>query len=215
MKKIVLLGDSIRMQYDKYVKTALEGAAEVYYPPENCKFVQYIMRFIGDWKRDGNWPSDIDLVHWNVGLWDVIELDGEGPITSLEYYTEAIARVNRRLRRIFPSAKIVFATSTSVVERGYKSPNFKRTNSIIEQFNEAAKAALANTDTIINDLYTKTLNIPEEFRSDMTHFNTPLGTEYMGKSVLSVICRELGISKTEVNLEDFEPEKYSKENIGK
>ena len=32
MKKIVLIGDSIRMGYDKYVKMALEGVAEVYYP---------------------------------------------------------------------------------------------------------------------------------------------------------------------------------------
>ena len=31
MKKIVLLGDSIRMGYDKYVKEALADVAEVYY----------------------------------------------------------------------------------------------------------------------------------------------------------------------------------------
>ena len=35
MKKIVLFGDSIRMGYDKYVREALEGTAEVYYPEEN------------------------------------------------------------------------------------------------------------------------------------------------------------------------------------
>lgn len=32
MKKILLIGDSIRMGYDKYVKLAFEGEAEVYYP---------------------------------------------------------------------------------------------------------------------------------------------------------------------------------------
>ena len=29
MKKVVLLGDSIRMGYDKYVKEALDGVCEV------------------------------------------------------------------------------------------------------------------------------------------------------------------------------------------
>ena len=40
MKKIILLGDSIRMGYDKYTKMALEGVAEVFSPEENCRFTQ-------------------------------------------------------------------------------------------------------------------------------------------------------------------------------
>ncbi|MBO5010011.1 MAG: hypothetical protein J6D20_04860 [Clostridia bacterium] len=31
MKKVILIGDSIRMGYDKYVKEALDGVAEVWY----------------------------------------------------------------------------------------------------------------------------------------------------------------------------------------
>ena len=37
MKKIVLIGDSIRMGYCEYVKNSLRDVAEVYYPPENCR----------------------------------------------------------------------------------------------------------------------------------------------------------------------------------
>ena len=114
MKKIVLIGDSIRMGYDKYVKESLDGIAEVYYPEENCKFAEYVLRFIGEWKKRGEWPCDIDLVHWNAGLWDVLDVDGEGPLTSLDYYKEAIGRIDRRIRRIFPNAKIVFATSQRI-----------------------------------------------------------------------------------------------------
>ena len=36
MKKVVILGDSIRMGYDKYVKEALKDVAAVYYPKDNC-----------------------------------------------------------------------------------------------------------------------------------------------------------------------------------
>ncbi|MBQ8441190.1 MAG: SGNH/GDSL hydrolase family protein, partial [Clostridia bacterium] len=110
MKKIVLIGDSIRMGYDKYVKEALDGVAEVYYPAENCRFSQYTLRFLHDWKKKGEWPDDVDLVHWNVGLWDVIELYDEGPISSPEHYAEMLRRINKRIRMLFPKAKVVFAT---------------------------------------------------------------------------------------------------------
>ena len=55
MKKIVLIGDSIRMGYDKYVKEALEGVCEVFYPEENCKFAEYVLRFVHEWKKNGGW----------------------------------------------------------------------------------------------------------------------------------------------------------------
>jgi len=35
MKKIVLIGDSIRLGYETYVKEALAGVAEVFSPKEN------------------------------------------------------------------------------------------------------------------------------------------------------------------------------------
>ena len=215
MKKIVLIGDSIRMGYDKYVKDALEGSCEVYYPTENCRFAEYVLRFIGDWKKSGEWPDDIDLVHWNAGLWDVIDLDQEGPITSLDYYKEAIARINRRMHRLFPKAKIVFATSTAVIEEGYLSPNFKRHNDDIELFNSTAIKALEGSGTVIDDLYEITKDIPRECCSDMTHFNTPKGRATLGNQVLSVICAELGIEIPDIAKKTFIPENYTEENIGR
>lgn len=38
MKKILILGDSIRQGYDKYVKMSFQDVAEVYYPGDNCRF---------------------------------------------------------------------------------------------------------------------------------------------------------------------------------
>ena len=214
MKKIVLIGDSIRMGYDKYVKEALEGVAEVYYPSENCRFSQYTLRFLHDWKSKGEWPDDVDLVHWNVGLWDVIELYDEEPISSPEHYAEMLRRINKRIRMLFPKAKVVFATSTAIREEGYKSPAFHRHNAIIERYNAVALETLKDTETLINDLYAHTVNAPAECCSDMTHYNTKEGAAYMGGKVLSVICKVLDIAASEVNIEGFELEKYSADNIG-
>lgn len=213
MKKIVLIGDSIRMGYDKYVKQALSDTAEVFYPDENCRFAEYVLRFVHEWKSRGNWPTDVDLVHWNAGLWDVCEIFGDEPLTPIELYKNLIRRIDQRLRFLFPNAKMVFALSTAVIEEQY-GEGFKRTNSVINAYNDAAKEALSDTDTVFNDLYSVTENCPRECCSDMTHFNNPLGAARVGGQVLTVICEELGISANEVNIEGFELHKYSKQNIG-
>ena len=211
MKKVILIGDSIRMGYDKYVLESLEESAEVYYPSENCKFAQYILRMLGGWKN--KWPEDIDLVHWNAGLWDVIELYGDGPLTPIEYYAQMIKRVDKRLRLFFPNAKIIFATSTAVIEAGNTADHF-RSNANIEAYNQAAIEALKDTDTIINDLYALTKDAPEEWHSDRTHYKTPKAIQAIGGQVVDVICKELEISAKEIDMETFDPTRYSKENIG-
>ena len=213
MKKVILLGDSIRMGYDKYVKDALAGVAEVYYPEENCKFAQYLLRFVHDWKATGKWPTDADIVHWNAGLWDVLELYGEEPMTGEAQYAEMIARIDRQLRRLFPKAKIIFATSTSVQEEKYR-PEFKRRNETIARYNDIAIKALEESNCLINDLYGLSLTLTDSCWSDVTHFNTADGRKAMGGRVLDVICREIGIAASEINIENFVPEKYDDKNIG-
>lgn len=213
MKKIVLIGDSIRMGYDKYVKDALSNAAEVYYPGENCRFAEYVLRYAHDWKKKGKWGDDVDLVHWNAGLWDALELFGDEPLTTLAYYEDVLPRIDKRLRMLFPKAKIVFATSTSVKEEWCR-PEFKRHNATIEKYNAVALRALSHTDTVINDLYSLVKDVPDSYRSDFVHFYTPMGTELIGGRVLSVICELLEITPSEVNIENFEPERYSSSNIG-
>ena len=213
MKKIILIGDSIRMGYDKYVKEAFSETAEVYYPADNCRFATYIIRFVHEWKKKGEWPEDADLVHWNAGLWDVPEIMGDEPVTPIEHYAVQIARIDRRLRELFPKAKIVFATSTAVEEEKF-GPVFKRRNATIEAFNAAAIKALEGTDTVIDDLYAVTASAPEGCHSDMTHYSTPAGIEHVGGAVIGLISRELGIKPKAVDMDTFYPEAYPKKVIG-
>ena len=213
MKKIVLIGDSIRMGYDKYVKNALQGVADVYYPNENCRFAEYVLRYAHEWKRSGEWPDDVDLVHWNAGLWDALELFGDEPLTSLSYYEQAIARIDKRLRMLFPNAKLVFATSTAILEHKC-SAHFRRHNATIEEYNKTAIRALSQTDTIINDLYEITKDCPEEYHSDAVHYYTDAGTDLIGKKVLKVIENTIGAVPMEQDAQNFERENYSTKEIG-
>ena len=202
MKKIILIGDSIRMGYDKYVKDALKEEAEVFYPNENCRFAQYVLRSVSDWRNDGKWGDDADLVHWNAGLWDTLRLYGDEPLTPPEMYAEMIRRVDKRIRFLFPKAKFVFATSTRVIEERY-GRDFKRYNRDIEEYNRIAVEALKDTDTVINDLYSFTASLPESYYSDVTHLYTAEGTNAMANKVLDIICAELGIEKQNYDVKNY------------
>ena len=68
--KILLIGDSIRKGYDEYIRMVFDGIAEVYYHDENSRFTTYIIRQLYEWKSLIGCGDDVDLVHWNAGLWD-------------------------------------------------------------------------------------------------------------------------------------------------
>jgi hypothetical protein len=177
MKKIVLIGDSIRMGYDKYVRAALDGKAEVLFPEENSRFAEYVLRTVIDWKNNGKWGDDVDVVHWNAGLWDTLTLYEDGTLTPLNVYVDFIKRIHKRLTTLFPKAKLIFATSTPVLEDKYPDHKISvRYNADTRAFNAAAAAALTelgeetarkvyDRHRILTEFLTS-IGVPEEVASE-------------------------------------------------
>ncbi len=196
MKKIVLIGDSIRKGYDKYVKMAFADVAEVYYPKENCRFAAYTLRFLPAWKAEFECGDDVDCVHWNVGLWDSLVLFDEH-LTPIEIYEYYIERVCNQIQRLFPKAKVIFATSTPVIERLFKEN--KRYNKDIERYNAAAAEIAKKHGFTINDLYSVAAAAPEEYHSDLTHYYTKEGTQLLAGQVIACIENRLGIKATQLD----------------
>ncbi len=184
-KKIVLLGDSIRLGYDKYVKMAFEDVAEVYYPSVNCCFASYLLRYLYDWKLKMGCGDDVDLVHWNAGLWDtLILLDGENH-TPIAEYAAYVERICRTIGMLYPNAKMVFATSTTAQEELYV--DYKRSNKDVVRYNEVAVEIVKRYGGQIDDLYTLTKEAPKEYHSDRVHFYTKEGTKLLSNQVISCI----------------------------
>lgn len=196
MKKILLLGDSIRLGYERYVKEMFDGHAKVYSPGDvNGGMAQFIQRWLNEWKRRGNFPDDMDLVHWNAGLWDVLRICGDEPLSSPAFYAETLERVHKRIKLLFPKAKIVFALSTWVQEDLYQG-EYQRYNKDIELFNEIAIKTLKPLGEEFDDLYSVTKNAPKECFSDMTHFNTVEGIKLVGNKVVDCLCLHVGIDRS-------------------
>ena len=126
-KKVVLLGDSIRLWgYGTRVPEMLGDDYEVFQPEDNCRFVKYTLRGLFDWQ---DILKDADIIHWNNGLWDCTEIFDDGLFTSEEEYTENMLRVATLLKKITPN--VIFATTTPVWDEFEWTHNDK-----IERFNE-------------------------------------------------------------------------------
>ena len=193
MKNLLLIGDSIRKGYDKSVKKTLEGKANVIFPEENCRFAAYLLRHFHEYFNDIN-GEDIDVIHWNAGLWDCLRLFGEDPHTPIDVYAYYIERLCVRIKKICPNAKVIFATSTRVIAE--KMPDdFKRYNEEIEAYNKVAVDIVRKHGFEVNDLYAASAALPEEAHSDTVHYYTPMGTEAFTKQVLSFVVPALGIEE--------------------
>ena len=200
MKKVLLLGDSIRQGYDRFVKKAFEDKAEIYYPGDNCRFAQYILRTLHDWKDELKLGDDVDCVHWNAGLWDTLILYNDGVLTPLSAYENFVDRICRRIKVLFPKADIIFATSTPVLEDMFPEPQKgMRYNKDIEIFNNAAAEIVIKNGGKINDLYGLLCNAPREFHSDMTHFYTKEATKVITDKVVSVIEESIGVRAEKID----------------
>ena len=146
MKKVTLLGDSIRMiGYGTKVPELLGDEYEVFQPEDNCRFVKYTLRMLFDFREQ---IKDSDVIHWNNGLWDITSglFDDGLPFTSEEEFVENMLRVARELKKL--GKRVIFATITPVHEEYvYNS------NAVIRRYNEIIVPKLQEMGIEINDLY--------------------------------------------------------------
>ena len=144
MKKVTLLGDSIRlMGYGARVEQALCGECEVFQPEDNCRFAKYTLRGLYDWQKQMKGSS---VVHWNNGLWDTCELYGDGPFTDEGEYVNNMLRIADILQSRY--GKVIFATTTPVSEK-----NQHNNNPTIARYNTVLVPLLRERGVRINDLY--------------------------------------------------------------
>ena len=205
MKNVLIIGDSIRMGYDKSVKKTLQGKANVIFPSDNCRFASYVLRYFHEYLGNVK-GEDVDVIHWNAGLWDCLRLFEEEPHTPIEVYKYYVERICIRIKKLCPNARVIFATSTAV-QSEKMSRDFKRYNEEIESYNEAAVSVVKKYGHEINDLYSLSKSLPEESHSDPVHYYTPLGTQEFTNQVLSFLTNALGIEEKLEYREDMYTDK--------
>lgn len=192
MKNVLLLGDSIRQNYQGYVKESLRGIADVYYPNDNGRFCQYTLRYMHEWVRALSHHGEIefDIIHFNCGLWDILRLSNEDkPFTGEEQYAGLLKRIADRIRFLCPGSQIIFALTTKVIEPGFE-PGIsvgERRNADIEKYNGIAERVFRAMQIEIDDLWSVSNVLSDEAHSDMVHFETELGIRALGNQVVDCL----------------------------
>ena len=180
-KKIVLLGDSIRLLgYGETVAKALADDFEVWQPTDNCRFASYTLRGTYDWRAN---IADADIIHWNNGLWDIHRIVEGDVFTPVDRYVEEMLRIAKVLLQY--SKTVIFASTTPVRE-GH--PDFQ--NKDIDAYNAALIPRLRELGVVINDLHALlTGNTDAYICDDLVHLNE-VGITVCAAQVERVIRQE-------------------------
>ncbi len=197
MKRVLLLGDSIRMGYDDYVAEELKGVCEVVYDPyDNGRFAAYTLWQMNQMFRHF---GPFDLVHWNNGYWDMnIESPMEEAIHPIPEYLHFLHRILREIRK--NGAKPVFATTTPILSPGVAADvtgtgalSIQYNDEWVRAYNDAAKALMAEEQVPVNDLYALCAQDPHAYKcEDLLHL-TEEGYRVCARAIARFIRRELDL----------------------
>jgi acyl-CoA thioesterase-1 len=192
LPRVLLIGDSISIDYTIAVRKELAGAANVHRPPANCGSTKTALSPTGlpRWLGDSKW----DVIHFNHGLHDLSYrfADDSDKNAQGEYASPANgghqnvspAEYEKSLRRIVAQlkqtgAKLIFANTTPVPasDAAKYVPDSER------PYNEIARKVMADEGVAWNDLWSLVkprlaeLQIPRN-----VHFTTA-GSTVMAKQV--------------------------------
>ena len=182
MPNVLLLGDSIRLNYMPYVFRKLADRAVVYGPEENCRYSKYLLWGLEDWMGG----RDYAVIHLNCGIWDSTRRpawEGETFCTLQEYRTN-LQRILDYLQTT--DAKLILATSTPVAD-GLSLHH----NDDILRFNEVLLQVAHERGITVNDLHTLIAANREEFLCEDGVHLSKAGIRAAGEQVASVITEYL------------------------
>ena len=150
MKQVTLIGDSIRMGYEKTVRQELEGEAEVWAPGPNGGNSGNILAHLTEWAIS----RQPDLIHINCGLHDLKkEFGEERQAIPPEEYAKNVEEILQALLRD-TNATVIWAQTTPVNEIWHhERKGFDRFEADVITYNELAKSICDRVGVHVNNLY--------------------------------------------------------------
>ena len=179
LKKVLLIGDSIREGYCPFVKEYLSDVADVRYPGVNNRYSQMVLMELAKSMSYFEKPEELDVVVFNTGHWDEGHSDmDEKSLNSLEVYGKMLERIYKRIKVFAPKAVLIFPL-TSSLNRYFKG-EMRMRNDETEKYNEVAIKVLTPLGVKFIDHYEFTKNCVDSDYLDIVHF-TPEFNKKLGK----------------------------------
>lgn len=182
---VILLGDSIRMGYQPYVRQELGASHDVSGPAENCATSRNLLANLDRWALEH--PASI--VHVNAGLHDLrYDPGSDAPVVPIDEYESNVRTILGRLRER-TDARLIWATTTPVHEKLHAEHKLsRRRESDVVSYNAIAAAIARELGVEIDDLCAAVLaHGPDALWSDDgVHFNDA-GYRFLGAQVARAI----------------------------
>ena len=184
MKKVVLIGDSIRMGYQSQVQTNLGGLADVWGPEMNGGDSRNVLANLDAWLE----TSQPDVVHINCGLHDLKTPFDTGVATvPLAEYRQNVQTILTQISRVVPI--VLWATTTPVnTAWHHAAKEFDRFENDITNYNSAAVTVAHTLAVPVNDLYKTVMTAGRDdlLFTDGVHF-TAEGYTLLAEKVAAII----------------------------
>ena len=182
--KVALIGDSIRLHAEPFIRDRLPALFQVTSPTINCRSSHEVARSIRDWIP----PGTADIVHINCGLHDIRHDPGRSrPASSLQEYAANLRSVFTYLAAT--GASVIWATSTPVSKHLHDSVECHRWyRADLVRYNRLSVGLALGFGFQINDLYGRLAgpDVEELFLPDGVHFNHA-GNQSIGNYVATAI----------------------------
>lgn len=182
--KVLLIGDSIRLNSEPFVRPALNSTIELFSPNENCESSAKVLNNLKRW-MDG---LEFDAIHLNCGLHDVrYNPNQNNPVSTLEQYSLNLERIFGFLANL--PLKVVWATSTPIDEAIHNQVKVSRRylQDVID-YNHTSVELARRFGFEVNDLFSKvsTQNLSSLLLPDGIHFNET-GNKLLGELISQVV----------------------------
>src|SRR5258708_547604 len=192
MKRVVLLGDSIRLGYERAVRQALGDVGLVWGPATLTLHTFDLLTHFWPWVV----CQHPDVVHLNAGHWDSrrVVRGEDGNVVPPHLYSATLGRLFHLLKA-HTQAHIVWATTTPAFAEGFEG--FVRRHNLpgrnyadIPLYNAISLDVARSYNVTVNDLgaYVEKEGPASLMLSDGIHF-TPTGYEQLGIVTADVIRR--------------------------
>ena len=182
---VILLGDSIRMAYQPYVRQELGDAFDLSGPAENCATSRNLLTNLDRWALER--PASI--IHLNAGLHDLRYDPGrDAPVVPIDEYESNVSTILARLRER-TGARLIWATTTPVHEKLHAEQKLsRRRESDVTSYNAIATRVARELNVEVDDLCAAVLaHGPDALWSyDGVHFSDK-GSRFLAAQVARAI----------------------------
>ena len=168
LPKVLLLGDSIRMNYQPIVAELLADKVAVVGPADNCQYSLYTLSSLKRWVAE---LGTHDVVHLNNGNHD----SGHNPNRNPVQIPVAMYCANPEFildQQLDMTPKVIWASSIPVhPDRPFRKNEWSWRNEEIAEYNATARELMEKRGVPINDLHPLVCNDLSALTDDQLHLS--------------------------------------------